>query len=393
MKSSILYRKVIMLTLAVVLLTFSIQGISYSQVPVENIHEGEVPDIPVEIEIVESLSVNQIYDKAIRSVVWIRTPDGGQASGVLISRELGLAVTNAHVTNKNERIDAYFPVRNRKGLLISDRNFYLNESNREVLRELGYYTSGRVINENFKTDLAIVSLDGLPETSLQVELSTTIGMEVNEPVEVLGNPGALDLWRWTAGRFQRTFQLDAGFSDSSLEKVKVNLLHIKADIFGGNSGGPVLNKRGELIGIVKSSDRLMETIAIPTEHIAEMLSQLRLRHIFSLTNYTALTVPYQVMWIDGGIWDQKEPLEPGEGRIHWYTGPSDNISPGYPLVRFDYIAGDRDVTFKLYSVETYSRFFGTDITDRVGREMDAREYHLGYDSRTKELTLYDSEKK
>ncbi|RKU16678.1 hypothetical protein C6501_05330 [Candidatus Poribacteria bacterium] len=383
MRNLILYRKIFVLTLVIVLSVFGISDIGYSQFE-KNTTEDNSAQFDI-ITTIPELSVDQIYEKAIRSVVWIRTPNGGQASGVLISRELRLAVTNAHVTNKSKRIDVYFPVRNRKGILISDRNFYVNEKNWEVLKELGYYTSGRVIAENFKTDLALISLDGLPETARQIEFSSDfeLKMKINSPVEVLGNPGALDLWRWTAGRFQTVYQTEN----------KVEQLHIKADIFGGNSGGPVLNNRGKLIGIVKESDRLMNTLAIPTKYIVELLSTLELRHIFSIKNYTVFSVPYQIKWTEDGTWVQQEPLKPGEGLIHWYTGSSDNIPSGYPQVRFDYVAGDREVTFKSYSVETYSRFFGPDIRDRVGRDMDARAYHFGYDSRTKKLTLYDSEKK
>ena len=372
MKNLILFRKVIVLILAIVLLTFSIQGIGYSQ----NSTEFNFTTTP-------ELSVDQIYEKAIRSVIWIRTPNDNEASGVLISRELGLAVTNAHVTNGSKRIDAYFPVRNSKGILISDRNFYLNEKNWGVLKELGYYTSGRVIAENFKTDLALISLDGLPETARHIEFDSVLGMNMNDPVEVLGNPGPLALWRWTAGRFQTIYQR---------EKNRVDQLHIKADIFGGNSGGPVLNSSGKLIGIVSRSDRLKNAFAVPTKYITELLSKLELSHIFSVTNYTSFNVSYQIKWTESENWDQQEPLKPGEGCIHWYTGFSENILSGYPQVRFDYIAGDREVTFETYSVKTYSRFFGPDIRDRVGRDMDAREYHFGYNSRTKEITLYDSEK-
>ena len=372
MRNSILYRKLIVLTLATVLLAFGIQHIGYSQ----NSTQFNFTTTP-------ELSVDQIYEKAIQSVIWIRTPNRNQASGVLISREFALAVTNAHVTNGSKIIDAYFPMRNRKGILISDRNFYMNEKNREVLKELGYYTSGRVIDENFKTDLAIISLDGLPETARTIEFSFDLKLKMNESVEVLGNPGALDLWRWTAGRFQTTFQM---------EQNKVDQLHLKADIFGGNSGGPVLNNRGELIGIVRSSDRLKNAFAVPTKYIFELLSRLELRHIFSITNYTSFNVPYEIQWTEGGTWTQQKPLEPGNGWIHWYTGPLKNITTGYPKVRFDYFAGDRKTTYKTYSVKTYSRFFGPDIRDRVGREMDAREYHFGYNPETNELTLYNSEK-
>ncbi len=371
MKNLILFQKVIVFTLTIVLMC-GIQGIGYSQ----NSTEFNFTTTP-------ELSVDQIYEKAIPSVIWIRTPNGNEASGVLINRELGLAVTNAHVTNGSKRIDAYFPVRNRKGILISDRKFYLNKNNTGVLKELGYYTSGRVIAEDFNTDLALIDVDGLPETARHIEFDSVLGMNMNDPVEILGNPGPLALWRWTAGRFQAIYQT---------EKNSVDQLHIKADIFGGHSGGPVLNSSGKLIGIVSRSDRLKNAFAVPTKYITELLSRLKLRHIFSVRNYTSFNVSYQIKWTESENWDQQEPLKPGGGWIHWYTGSSDNIPSGYPQVRFDYIAGDREVTFKHYSVKTYSRFFGPDISDRVGRDMDAREYHFGYNSRTKELILYDSEK-
>lgn len=50
-------------------------------------------------------------------------------------------------------------------------------------------------------------------------------------VYILGNPGGQDLWRWTLGQFLN----DHG-----------DFLHIQSDVFGGNSGGPVLNKQGIL---------------------------------------------------------------------------------------------------------------------------------------------------
>jgi V8-like Glu-specific endopeptidase len=41
----------------------------------------------------------------------------------------------------------------------------------------------------------------------------------------------------------------------------------ESDVFGGNSGGPVLNKQGILIGIVSQSDRHMNAPAIPLRDI------------------------------------------------------------------------------------------------------------------------------
>ena len=64
MKRSILYQKVIVLTLTTVFLIFGVHGIGYNQFPSEPIVETEVLDIPIEVRIVPDLSVNQIYEKA-----------------------------------------------------------------------------------------------------------------------------------------------------------------------------------------------------------------------------------------------------------------------------------------------------------------------------------------
>ncbi|MCE2413090.1 hypothetical protein J4G07_03710, partial [Candidatus Poribacteria bacterium] len=77
------------------------------------------------------------------------------------------------------------------------------------------------------------------------------------------NPGGQNLWRWTLGEF---------LNDQS------GFLHIQSDVFGGNSGGPVLNKQGVLLGIIARSDRHMNALAIPVKDINRLLSESRLEH-------------------------------------------------------------------------------------------------------------------
>ena len=93
--------------------------------------------------------------------------------------------------------------------------------------------------------------------------STTPTTNAGDLVYILGNPGEQDLWRWTLGEYLK----DHG-----------DFLHIQSDVFGGNSGGPVLNKQGTLIGIVARSDRHMNALAIPVRDINRLLSQSQLKH-------------------------------------------------------------------------------------------------------------------
>ena len=371
MRNSILYLKVIVLTLGTVLLAFGIQGIGYSQ-QTDWTAENLLNTLNA-----QELPADQVINKALRSVMWIRTPKGGEATGVLINKNATLAVTNAHVTQRNERVEVFFPLQDRKGNLISDRDFYINQSNRAVLVKLGYATSGRVIAENSDMDLAIVSLDGLPETAREIDhdFSYPIYRDMNkdDPVYILGNPGGRALWRPKAGHFQ-------GYTE--------NLLQITADAYFGNSGGPVFNKQGILIGIVSRTNLdTMRTWAVTTKSIRDLLDTLKPRHIFSIKNNTFFTVPYQVKWIEDEEWKQTS-LKPGEWATHWNHYSSK--ASGYPKVRYDSSAADEFLP-QVKILGTYTRYFGADIKDRVSRRQDAREYHFGYNSGSKILTLYDSE--
>ncbi len=207
-------------------------------------------------------TANQVYDNAIRSVMWIVNPGISEGSGVLIDKQFKLAVTNAHVTGEQNTMDVYFPAPDEKGELIKDRNFYL--TSKGVLKRLGYYTKGHVVARNEKTDLAIIRLDGLPETAREIDWNaTTPTTNAGDLVYILGNPGGQKLWRWTLGEYLK----DHG-----------DFLHIQSDVFGGNSGGPVLNKQGILIGIVARSDRHMNALAIPVRDINGLLSESQLKH-------------------------------------------------------------------------------------------------------------------
>lgn len=358
MSKLIVYGKGILLILSMI---FGLPNVGYSQV--------------------DELNVDYIYDKVVASLVWIVNPDDRvQGSGVLIDKELRILVTNYHVTKDNESVIVFFPLRDWSGKLIEDRDFYMNKNNFGVLKRLGYSTTGRIIAKDPEIDLAIVQIQELPETAREIEYNFSYSvhhsMSRGDMVQIFGNPGDLMLWRWTFGRFQ---------------KVEKEMLFINADIYKGNSGGPVVNDQGMLIGIATRSNERTVTWAIPSNKIGDLLNTLKPRHIFSIQNKTGFTVTYYTKWKETDNWKKTEVKSAGAWN-HWYTGSLKNTPAGYPQIRFDYIANDGRVTYqaKPYRLETYTRRLGSGV--KPDRKKDARKYHFRYNSRTQRLVLYDSEK-
>ena len=369
MRKSMVNLKHIVLIIATALLVFGVQSINYSQMEIEF-------DLLRELE----LSSDEIYDKTIRSLVWVISKTGyleSQGSGILIDKALRLAVTNYHVVEDSNPIILFFPARDRHGNWINKRDFYVNQSNLKVLGELGYATTGRVVAKDPKTDLAIIELDGLPDTSHEIEHDFSYPihnhMDKNDRVQILGNPGELELWKWAAGFFQ---------------KIEGGMIQIDAGIYRGNSGGPVLNSRGVLIGIATRSNELNKAWAVPANHIADLLKTLQPRKIFSIVNNAEFTMFYQVKWGADGAWEWHT-VEPGKALIHWYTGSLRAINLVSPQVRFDYIANDGDTTFHLQELQTYTRNFGSESQpNRVG---DGRSYYFSYNFWTQKIALSESQ--
>ena len=369
MKTLILYRKRTVLLILMILLAFSFQNISYSQV------SFELPPQQDTTGVSQELTVDELYDKTIQSVVWIAT-NKTEGSGVLIDKELRLVVTNNHVVEhvkENKPVFVFFPMRDRHGVLIDDRDFYGNEANLQVLFKLGYASAGRVIARKPETDLAIIQIDGLPDTARQIKHNfsspTSLHLMNNERLQVFGNPGGLKLWKWAAG-----------FSP----KIDQGLIKFNAPIYKGHSGSPVVNDQGMLIGIVTLSNEKHTTWAVPASKIKDLLDSLQIRHVFSISNNVGSGIHYYVRW-SANAKMKKYTLKGGHIKTHWYTGMI--VPDGYPEISFDYIANDGQETLRSYQLKTYIRYLGSGV--QPSHEMDARAHQFVYDPLTEKLDLYD----
>ena len=301
------------------------------------------------------LPARQIYDQATPSVVWITTIKEdwiGKGSGVLIDRKRRLVVTNEHVIRGAEWVHVFFPYEGRNGLEIEEA-FYVN--NWEWLERNGYATEARVIRQNVKNDLAIIQLRHLPLTAREIkhDFSRNVedSMKKGDTVHILGNPG-IQLWNWDRGVFVSAWRNCLPSGGDCLE--------MEAGVRGGNSGGPVLNGQGMLIGILAAGNDETGAAAAPARNVKTLLATVPAhllpvppkvfpKRTFKIRNHTGVTVPYQIKWSDGNNW-KSHSLRTGFIITHRSNGQ--NVPANYPKIQFDHIAGDGQVTYRVYNLES-----------------------------------------
>ena len=153
-----------------------------------------------------------LIERVKGSVVLIRGDDG-HGSGFVIHED-GYILTNQHVIDGDNRTNA----------LIDGRNHQAN-----------------VIAEDADLDIALLKID--PSGDLEA-LTFADEAYVGEEVIVIGYPLSLKSQITATKGIISGFPLRGG----------VTTMQFDAPTSSGNSGGPVLNLRGEVVGIVKSSE-------------------------------------------------------------------------------------------------------------------------------------------
>lgn len=112
-------------------------------------------------------------------------------------------------------------------------------------------------------DLALLKVKGLSGRPLP--LADISRIEIGQDVYVLGNPQGLE------GTISNGILSATGLRQIGQE----NLLQITAPISGGSSGGPVMNSRGEVIGITVSSARNGQNLnfAVPASFLSNLIAK------------------------------------------------------------------------------------------------------------------------
>jgi S1-C subfamily serine protease len=143
--------------------------------------------------------------------------DYALGSGAVISSE-GYIVTCAHVVKGASKIEVMF----------SD----------------WYQTEATLIGADYLTDIAIIKIDPFPEMQW-LEFADSDDCDVGDFVFTIGHPHGFD-WSVTFGIISGVHRMNTGFMP---ENGYEDFIQTDAAINSGNSGGPLINIYGEIIGI------------------------------------------------------------------------------------------------------------------------------------------------
>lgn len=142
----------------------------------------------------------------------------------------------------------------------------------------GSNEEGQVLWYDTTLDLAVVKINktGLPA----VELGDSDELKVGEPAVAIGNPMTLDLERTVTQGIISGLDRSVTFENGTVIKP---LIQTDASINSGNSGGPLLNAKGQVIGINTAKMSTAEGLgfAIPINTAKPIVEQIMKTGTFS----------------------------------------------------------------------------------------------------------------
>ena len=166
----------------------------------------------------EPLTAQEVYRKVNPSVVQVMVQVGRKASlgtGVIFTED-GYILTNYHVVEGGS--DCYIALNTGAGYPAS-------------------YVAGDPVN-----DLAVLKVDGqdLPAAEFGESGLLTVG----DPVYAIGNPLGYELWGTMTDGIVSAVDRDVQVDDRTMTLIQTN-----AALNSGNSGGPLINEYGQVVGL------------------------------------------------------------------------------------------------------------------------------------------------
>lgn len=168
------------------------------------------------------------------------------------------------------------------GYIITNQHVVENATEILVTLSGGKEYKAQVVGDDFTSDIALLKINGSGLPS--VDLGNSAEIIIGEWVIALGNPfGLFDVNSRPTVTVGVVSATDQDFGRQSNDRVYEDMIQTDAAINGGNSGGPLVNSLGEVIGvntwIISGSESMSANIglgfAIPINRVKRILDDLK----------------------------------------------------------------------------------------------------------------------
>ena len=216
--------------------------------------EGLTPEEVVNVSVYENCNrgVVNITSKGLpgERFLFMEVPADGSGSGSIIDNE-GHILTNFHVVENAQQV--------------------------EVSLYDGATFEAKFVGADPVNDLAIIKIDAPPEKLFPIEIGDSSRLKVGMRVFAIGNPFGLErtMTEGIVSSLNRSLQIRGNRSIKAI-------IQTDAAVNPGNSGGPLLDSRGELVGVntaiaTAAGQNSGVALAIPATLVDRVVPQL-IRH-------------------------------------------------------------------------------------------------------------------
>jgi serine protease Do len=169
-----------------------------------------------------------------------------------------------------------------QGYILTNQHVVENATEIIVTRVGGKQYKARKIGEDYETDIAVLQIVG-DDTFPSAPLGNSDDVIIGEWAIAIGNPfGLFDITSKPTVTVGVISAKDQDFGKQSNDRLFEDMLQTDAAINGGNSGGPLVNCNGEVIGIntwiISGSETRTSSIglgfAVPINRVKKILDDL-----------------------------------------------------------------------------------------------------------------------
>jgi tetratricopeptide (TPR) repeat protein len=214
-----------------------------------------------------ALTPKDIYHKLLPSTCWVvhEKRIGSESvlsmgTGWVVEARRRLIVTNHHVVDGVDVVGVVFPIL-KDGRVVNDARAYWNGVDR---------ITGTVIDRSPRRDLALIQLAKLPTAAPALTLAT----ECPDPGERVFTVAAMadgdeNFWDFTSGNVRQVSRQHLA------NRQLAGVVETDMPFNRGNSGGPVVNDRGELVAVVEGHrpDARLVSLSVGVDEVRGYLSQ------------------------------------------------------------------------------------------------------------------------